>query len=659
MDRDQREQDSSAAGRYELGASQFRAAFSKASIGMMVISTDGDYLLVNEAFARLTGYSAAELYGMSYRDITHPDDLPVNEELVAHLPNGESSFDLVKRYVHKNGSTVWVKKFATLVRDADGKDSIVGIVQDITSERAAREDEARLRFLVEHIQEGVFISDAAGKMLYMNPAARLLGGISPDTPDLGFIKDYVPAGDEDRFRQRSSALLESRQWTGLAFLNNRATGEAIPAHITTLNLSDPGTGAFSGRATILRDLREEHAARATLAERDERLKTAIELAELGTWSIDIAAGMVTYSGIVRSLYGLPEGPVPLSEMRGVHPDDAVTVAAAMAAAMEPGSSGIYDNEHRALNELTGEIRYVHSQGRVLRNAAGDAYLITGTLQDITARRAARRALEDEIGQRTAELRENARKLKDANTNLMQTNSELEQYAYVASHDLQEPLRKISVFSGMLEKMPGLPPAAVETAGKISAAAGRMTLLIRDLLEFSRLLKAERATRPVDLNAVLDAVLVDFELQIGEKGATILKDALPTIEAVGLQMNQLFYNIIGNALKFIATDRPPKIEIRCSLADPSECGLAPLPHVSYYRIAISDNGIGFNSQYAEQIFEVFKRLHTRSVYPGSGIGLALCRRIVQNHGGTLMADSEDGKGTTIIAILPSHQPAAAS
>jgi signal transduction histidine kinase len=175
------------------------------------------------------------------------------------------------------------------------------------------------------------------------------------------------------------------------------------------------------------------------------------------------------------------------------------------------------------------------------------------------------------------------------------------------------------------------------------------------LDFSHLLKAERTVRPVDLNAVLSSVLSDFELQIAEKKAVIIVDKLPVIESIGLQMNQLFYNLISNALKFVRAGVEPQIQVRCRMLDEGENGAPGLTgkDVVYYFITVSDNGIGFSSQYAEQIFEVFKRLHTRHEYPGSGIGLAICRRILQNHNGIMTATSNEGVGTTISMILPSR------
>jgi signal transduction histidine kinase len=210
---------------------------------------------------------------------------------------------------------------------------------------------------------------------------------------------------------------------------------------------------------------------------------------------------------------------------------------------------------------------------------------------------------------------------------------------------------------MLESQVSLPETSRRLVDKIARSSERMSLLITDLLEFSRLLKSEALVRPVNLQEVVAAVVSDFELLVTEKGATITVGHLPVIQAIGLQMNQLFYNLVSNALKFNKPDMAPLVAIHAETIGAGEAArhiAKPLPFATYHHITISDNGIGFDVKYAEQIFEVFKRLHGREMYPGSGIGLALCRRIVDNHNGSLYAVSAPNEGTIFHLILPDRQ-----
>jgi len=262
-----------------------------------------------------------------------------------------------------------------------------------------------------------------------------------------------------------------------------------------------------------------------------------------------------------------------------------------------------------------------------------------------------REIEKVVAERTLELEE-------ANLSLYKSNLELSQYAYVASHDLQEPLRKIMIFSGLLFNQENLAEESKPLITKIRHSSERMSMLIKDLLEYSKLLNSEKMFRPVDLNEVVHAVISDFDLRINEKNAVITVGKLPVIEGIALQINQLFYNLIGNALKFTSEGTTPGIDIYAKQIEGQDLEQHiqhPLKDVDWWDITIKDNGIGFEEKYAEQILEVFKRLHPKDIYPGSGIGLSLCRKIVQNHYGYMYAKSKVSVGSTFHLILPLSKP----
>jgi len=248
----------------------------------------------------------------------------------------------------------------------------------------------------------------------------------------------------------------------------------------------------------------------------------------------------------------------------------------------------------------------------------------------------------------AELKE---KIKD----LEHSNAELEQYAYIASHDLQEPLRKIRSFGSYLQDTQAvkLDEKGREQLGKILNAAERMSSLIKDILGFSSLKKQSEFVN-VDLNETLQNVLRDLDLLITQKNATIQSDALPTIEAIPLQMTQLFYNLINNSLKFSKENIPPSIFISCKQVADKTKPSSLFQNKIYYEIIVSDNGIGFEKDYSEQIFGLFKRLNDRRFYPGSGIGLALCKKVVENHHGMIDAEGKENEGAIFHIFLPEKQ-----
>lgn len=391
-------------------------------------------------------------------------------------------------------------------------------------------------------------------------------------------------------------------------------------------------------------------AKQQLQDAEQNLRSAIELADLGTWSRNLQSGELTYSERVFEWFGFDENNKEFNSfLSAIHPEDRNRVAEIIQQVLTPGMKDYYSLEFRIIHLKTGEERSVQAQGKVSYDQDGNSLLLSGTVRDVTAEKRTEKELERLVTIRTMELQK-------ANELLQASNQELEQYAYVASHDLQEPLRKIRMFSGIIQETPNLPEAARVPLAKVINSSERMTLLIKDLLEFSRLLKSDRVYLPTNLNAIIRNVITDFELSIQEKAAEIRIDPLPEIEAVSLQMNQLFYNLISNALKFIRKDTTPIITIGCRTLTPEEVEKQDLvfKNERYYDLTISDNGIGFQKQYKEQIFEVFKRLHTREAYPGSGVGLALCRKIAINHGGILWAESEEGKGSVFHVILPEKQ-----
>jgi signal transduction histidine kinase len=237
-------------------------------------------------------------------------------------------------------------------------------------------------------------------------------------------------------------------------------------------------------------------------------------------------------------------------------------------------------------------------------------------------------------------------MKSYTEKLERSNRELQDFAYVASHDLQEPLRKIEAFGDRLATRYGkeLPDDGRMFLDRMQNAAGRMRRLINDLLNYSRVTTKAKPFVPVALHDVLAGVLSDLQIRIEETGAVINADPLPTIDGDAMQMRQLLQNILANALKFHKPDVKPEIRISCV----TECDTL---HGDVARLMIKDNGIGFDNKFKDQIFTIFQRLHGRLEYEGTGVGLATVRKIVERHDGTIDANGEPGVGATFTVVLP--------
>jgi PAS domain S-box-containing protein len=285
----------------------------------------------------------------------------------------------------------------------------------------------------------------------------------------------------------------------------------------------------------------------------------------------------------------------------------------------------------------------------LREVDGSISGIIAVANDVTALANAKKLAQDNalelekvVDKRTAEL-------KASNDQLLKTNAELEQFAYVSSHDLQEPLRKIQTFSELaslnLEKV----DVARKYLDKIDTSASRMAALIKGVLSYSKLSEASGYTA-VDLNKVIKNVLEDYELLISQKQGIIHFTKLPTIDGIQLQLFQLFSNLIHNALKF--SERQPVINISWEPAPVTDYKQHQLnPDRQYANIKIEDNGIGFDPAFSNKIFTVFQRLNNRKDYEGTGIGLALCKKIVDNHNGAIHVTTKQGEGSTFNVLLP--------
>lgn len=258
-------------------------------------------------------------------------------------------------------------------------------------------------------------------------------------------------------------------------------------------------------------------------------------------------------------------------------------------------------------------------------------------------------LEHKISERTQELR-------IYSDELARSNRELEDFAFVASHDLQEPLRKIRAFGNRLDSgyKDVMDERGQDFLARMLNAAERMSMLISDLLSFSRVSTRGKDFEQVNVSEVIDGVLGDLEIAIEEKGAKVIVQDIPTIRADKSQIDQLFLNLLSNALKFQTADKEPLIEI--TAIPPSEADMKDILLADEYdwiKIQISDNGIGFEQSFAEKIFAPFQRLHGRSEYKGTGIGLAVCRRIVERHNGQISAKSSPGEGATFTILLPTN------
>jgi PAS domain S-box-containing protein len=412
-------------------------------------------------------------------------------------------------------------------------------------------------------------------------------------------------------------------------------------------MTDTDGKAFKLLGTV-QDITKKHLIEQALREKQEFIGKIANTSPSLIASYNIKTGKYTYiNNAFEKILGhsveqvMNEGMAFMLEL--LHPDDLPVIIEKNTAALEMANNLVAGEAPEIIAEFKyrlkhqdGSYRWFHTYGTVFdRDEHGKVEHVLNVSVDITE-------------QETAE-----QELYRKNLQLQQSNASLEEYAYVASHDLKEPLRKISTFGDRLltSQHANLSDDGKLYLEKIINSARRMQAMISDLLSIS-LLSGAKGFEPYSLQTILQEVTQTLDYKIEEKDASVLSDDLPVANIVPSQFRQLFQNLIGNSLKFVKNGIKPSIHITHSYLRPSEVQQYELAKAKkYLKIDFADNGIGFDNQFANKIFAIFQRLHGKTEYEGTGIGLAICKKIAENHGGTILASGKLGKGAIFTIIIP--------
>jgi len=409
---------------------------------------------------------------------------------------------------------------------------------------------------------------------------------------------------------------------------------AVVSWVTILNLLKVLPFAFSLKTNeeFEAEIEQRQKTEIALKQKNEQLGVAEVISCMGHWRWNMSTGDIFWSENLKKIYGFTDQPGYDQYMERIHPQDKELLEKNIKDIIVTGD--FKELYHRIIT-TGGKEKIIHVRGDVMKGPGGIVTEMFGTAQDVTGLMETQMALE--------------KKTKE----LEALNFELDKFNHVASHDLQEPLRKIATYGQLLNEQlqQKLDEKSQAYLSRIVSASRRITDMINSIVSFSLVKRQEVAFAPTDLNMVIKNVVDDLELKIQRTGAVVHVDKLPVIDANAPQLEQLFQNLISNAIKFQDKDKSPFIKIH---AEPlySTGQFFPGRTQDTCTIVVEDNGIGFEEKYQSEIFDLFNRINNK--FEGTGLGLAICKKIVDNHNGSIYAESSPGKGSKFIIELPLYQ-----
>ncbi|MBL4654554.1 MAG: PAS domain S-box protein [Bacteroidia bacterium] len=578
--------------------------------GMMVIDKNKKVEFVNLAAEKMLGRNKDELLGK-------PCEVPFEQN---------STKELMIKYPDKPNSILETQTISTKWADREAN---LLILRDITQRKRSEQHISFEKTLLEYQSEasidGILYVSEEGTINSYNSRLLKMWELKPEdiksksgNEVLMLIATKIRNGDFLKSKVTYICDHQDEIAHGEVYLFNGGIYDVYSAPVKS------NDGTYYGRVWSFYDITKRINTEEALRKSEERFRTIFENVPVGLFRTTPEGKIIMANPALVNMLGYNS----VEELNNIDLNK------------EGFAPGFTRQDFRNILEKEGEVMgleykwegpnnktfYAKENAKVIKDEAGNTLFYEGSIEDITDKKQA----EAKLTEYTLELK--------------RSNQELQDFASITSHDLKEPLRKITTFCDRLKESANqLDEQGTLYLDRMSESAKRLQRLIDDILQYSRITSEPKRFQEVDLNKVLKDILSDLELKIEQSNASIHVNELPTINAEPVQMHQLFLNIISNSLKFSQKDTSPTIVINCNKLDNAS-----------YEISIQDNGIGFEEKYLEKIFKPFQRLHTRTQYEGSGIGLAICQKIITRHNGAITATSKIREGSTFNITLPANQ-----
>lgn len=597
---------------------QFRALVETIPECIKIVSPDGKLLFMNTPGLAMVGASSAEeVIGRNVLNLIAPEFRDQFRDFNTRICAGDRDC-LEFEMIGLKGTRFSAETYAAPIPYRDGTIAQLAITRDITNRKRAHDASLLLSAIVDSSDDAIISKDLNGVITSWNLSAqRLFGYTASEAIGQEVANLLIP---DDRKNEEPDILARLRRGEPVHHFETkrrRKDGALLDISLTISPVKDP-RGKIIGASKIARDISESKRLQSIVFESEARFRQLADAMPQIVWTARADGSIDYFNSRWYQFTGFDRDRTGHISFEGLlHPDDLEHWREGWNASVKSGQP--YNVEYRLFDRHESRWRWFVARAVAVRDSKAGPLKWFGSCTDIDAQK---RVQED----------------------LRCANYDLEQFAFSASHDLQEPLRTIKIYSELLSRRHA---DIVDDEAKlfltfVQEGATRMEMLVRDLLSYTRASCVDEEDEIVDANEALNAALANLSGAITETEASITADSLPAVSVHALHLQQLFQNIIGNAIKYRSPYRSPAVHV------------AARKQNGFWEFAITDNGIGIDPQYKEKIFGLFKRLHTADQYSGTGIGLALCRRIVDRYGGRIWVDSEPGQGSKFRFTVPAGE-----